>query len=111
VWARRALNSRKRRLPARADRFLGGGIFWGRGNGWALGALVAALEFGEPADAHRATYEVIYRAHCARLASLQGADGAWTPSLLNASGYPLGEATVAMGESAIKCWCSSDRAQ
>ena len=65
--------------------------------GWALGALVAALEFGEAADAHRATYTRIYRAHCAKLASLQGADGSWTPSLLNVSGYPLGETTATAG--------------
>ena len=41
----------------RDSRFVGTDIFWGRGNAWAIGALVAAIRFGD-ADAHRLAYHL-----------------------------------------------------
>lgn len=76
----------------RDDRFLGTSIYWGRGNGWAMGALVAAIKYGH-ADSHRADYIKIFKLQAAKLASIQGPDGAWRASLLNATGYPTPEMT------------------
>lgn len=48
-------------------------IYWGRGNGWAIGALVAAIEFGgstEVKDPHREKYVDIFKLQAAKLASI-----------------------------------------
>eukprot|EP00041_Stephanoeca_diplocostata_P023076 m.560675 g.560675 ORF g.560675 m.560675 type:complete len:269 (+) comp22212_c2_seq5:75-881(+) len=42
----------------RDDRFLKSTTFWGRGNGWAMGALVAALQNSPASDPHT---DVLYR--------------------------------------------------
>lgn len=73
-------------------RFLGTDIFWGRGNGWASGALVAAIEYGQ-GDSHRAQYVDVFQRHIDKLVSLVGVDGAWRPSLLHPTVYPRGETT------------------
>ena len=67
----------------RDDRFLGTQVYWGRGNGWAMAALVSALEFGQGSDPHWNTYLDFYLKHAAKLKSLQFDDGAWRSSLLN----------------------------
>lgn len=76
----------------RDDRFLGTQIYWGRGNGWAMGALVAAIKYGEK-DPHRDDYIKIFQQQAARLKEIQSADGAWRSSLLNVTGYPTPEMT------------------
>jgi rhamnogalacturonyl hydrolase YesR len=68
-------------------------IFWARGNGWALGALAAALEFTPRADPHRAVYADLLQRHAARLAQLQGADGCWRVSLTDPNFNPTPETT------------------
>jgi rhamnogalacturonyl hydrolase YesR len=58
----------------RDTRFLGTDIFWSRGNGWALAALVAALQYGGGAgttDPHYHVYLRLFRALAAKLAELQ----------------------------------------
>ena len=77
----------------RDDRFLGSSVFWGRGNGWALGALVAAIEWGQVSDPFRTVYRDVFKQHAAKIATLAGPDGAWRPSLLHPDLYPHGEAT------------------
>ena len=77
----------------RDDRFLNTTTFWGRGNGWAIGALVAALEYTPAADPHRAVYAGLLSKQAAKLKSLQSPDGCWRSSLLNATGYPSPETT------------------
>ena len=71
-------------------------IYWGRGNGWAMGALVAAIEFGEgykASDPHRPVYVNMLKQQAAALKALQGDDGCWRSSLMNATGYPTPEMT------------------
>eukprot|EP01043_Picozoa_sp_COSAG02_P035615 COSAG02_NODE_2562_length_8527_cov_24.422995_1_plen_438_part_00 len=80
----------------RDSRFVGTEIFWGRGNAWAIGALVAAIRFGE-ADPHRPAYVQIFQQHASRLCSIIGSDGAWRPSLLHPADYPAGETTATAG--------------
>lgn len=66
-------------------------VYWSRGNGWAMGALVAALEFSPPADPHVKVYERVYREFAAKLKEIQSDDGGWRASLLNFTGYTLSE--------------------
>eukprot|EP00041_Stephanoeca_diplocostata_P023072 m.560978 g.560978 ORF g.560978 m.560978 type:complete len:349 (+) comp22212_c2_seq36:575-1621(+) len=77
----------------RDDRFLKSTTFWGRGNGWAMGALVAALQNSPASDPHTDVYKSMFKAQAAELKSIQGDDGVWRSSLLNVSGYPTPETT------------------
>jgi len=66
-------------------------IYWGRGNGWVMGALPRVLEY-IPADfATRPKYEAMFKAMCKKLLSIQGKDGLWRSSLLDTKSYPMGE--------------------
>lgn len=76
----------------RDDNYAQTSIYWGRGNGWAIAALVSAIEYGY-ADPHRAAYVSVFTQLATRLAELQSDDGAWGPSLLNATGYTVPETT------------------
>ena len=84
----------------RDNRFVGSGVFWGRGNGWAIGGLVAAIEHGatqRSTDPHRAEYVHFFRELAASLLPSQQSDGSWTPSLKDATAYPHGETTGTAG--------------
>jgi rhamnogalacturonyl hydrolase YesR len=66
-------------------------IFWSRGNGWAMAGLARVLE-GMPADySSRAKYVEQFQELAGRVLQLQGTDGLWKPSLLDAEDYPLPE--------------------
>ena len=67
-------------------------VYWARGNGWAISALVSAIEHGLH-DPYRARYIDIYKLQAAELKAIQGADGAWFSSLLDGKGYPVPETT------------------
>jgi hypothetical protein len=73
----------------------GAPVFWARGNGWAALAIVRALELHVLAegDALRAELEATLVAMAAALAPLQGADGLWRASLLDADAVPNAEAS------------------
>jgi len=85
--------SDKYNLFYRDDRFLNTNVFWGRGNGWAMGALVAAIENSPPSDPHRAVYIDLFKKQAASLKAIQSKDGCWRSSLLNVTGYPSPETT------------------
>lgn len=85
--------SDEHQLFYRDDTFLGSTVFWARGNGWAMGALVAALEHSPPNDPHRAVYLDLFVKQAASLKAIQTSDGCWGPSLLNETGYPPPETT------------------
>ena len=57
-----------------------------------MAALVSAIEYGY-ADPHHSVYVSIFTHLAARLAEIQSDDGAWRPSLLNATGYTVPETT------------------
>ena len=74
--------------------------YWGRGNGWAMLGLVDAIRFGDSgagvsgvADPHRGHYIVVFKLFAGRLLELQGGDGAWRSSMLEATAFPTHEAT------------------
>jgi rhamnogalacturonyl hydrolase YesR len=66
-------------------------IYWGRGNGWAIGAMAHTLKI-LPADApHRADYVDILQKMAAALKQRQRADGYWNMSLDDPDHRPGGE--------------------
>lgn len=69
----------------------GQNIYWGRGNGWVMGALPRVLEYLPEDFATRSKYEAMFKAMCKKLLSLQGEDGLWRSSLLDPKSYPMGE--------------------
>jgi rhamnogalacturonyl hydrolase YesR len=66
-------------------------IFWARGNGWAIAAMAQVLQALPANDPRRTTYANMLTTMAAALKPLQGADGLWRSSLLDASLYPSPE--------------------
>jgi rhamnogalacturonyl hydrolase YesR len=66
-------------------------IFWSRGNGWVMGALVNVLQI-MPADyPSRPKYVAQFREMAAKLTSIQSGDGLWRSGLLDPDAYDLPE--------------------
>ena len=62
-------------------------LFWSRGNGWVMGALVKVLEI-MPADyPSRPKYIQQFREMAAKVAEIQGPDGLWRSGLLDPYSY------------------------
>eukprot|EP00037_Helgoeca_nana_P036943 m.13706 g.13706 ORF g.13706 m.13706 type:complete len:395 (-) comp8213_c0_seq1:247-1431(-) len=89
--------SEEHSLFFRDDRYLNSTVFWSRGNGWAMGALVTALQHSPPTDPHRGVYRELFQKQAAALKAIQAADGCWGGSLLNQTGYPAPETTGTSG--------------
>lgn len=68
-------------------------VFWGRGNGWVMGALVRMLQFLPANHAARPRFETQFKEMAQALLALQQADGLWRASLLDPASYPLQEAS------------------
>lgn len=66
-------------------------IFWSRGNGWVIAAMAQVLQALPSGDPRRATYADMLATMAAALMPLQGSDGLWRSSLLDASLYPSPE--------------------
>jgi rhamnogalacturonyl hydrolase YesR len=66
-------------------------IFWGRGNGWVMGALCRVLDYLPEDFPSRSRYESMFKEMCKKLLILQGDDGLWRSSLLDPTSYPMGE--------------------
>lgn len=66
-------------------------VFWSRGNGWVMAALVRVLQFLPEQHPQRARLLEQYHAMAVRVLSLQQADGLWRASLLDPQAYPLAE--------------------
>ena len=69
-------------------------VFWGRGNGWVMGGLVAVLKALPADDPARPWFEGRFQAMAATLAACQKADGFWRMDLLNPSAEPMGESSA-----------------
>jgi unsaturated rhamnogalacturonyl hydrolase len=66
-------------------------IFWSRGNGWVMGALVNVLRI-MPADyPSRPKYVAQFREMAAQIAAIQSPDGLWRSGLLDPDAYDLPE--------------------
>ncbi len=66
----------------------GRGVFWSRGNGWAIAGLVRVLEYLPADDPHRPRYVEQLRTMAAALAEAQQDDGLWRTSLLDPESFP-----------------------
>jgi unsaturated rhamnogalacturonyl hydrolase len=63
-------------------------VFWSRGNGWVLAGLARVLQ-DMPADyPDRPRYVTLFKEMAQKVASLQGPDGYWRASLLDAASLP-----------------------
>jgi unsaturated rhamnogalacturonyl hydrolase len=60
-------------------------LYWSRGNGWVLAALVRVLDLLPASDSHRATYVSDLQSLAAALLPIQRSDGFWNESLLDPS--------------------------
>ncbi|MEL7587519.1 MAG: glycoside hydrolase family 88 protein [Prolixibacteraceae bacterium] len=92
-----ALYDQEERLVFRDTRFFsmkeanGAKVFWGRGNGWVVGALARVMNF-LPADYHsRERYENRFKQIMSRIIALQDDRGYWHASLLDPDSYPSPE--------------------
>lgn len=56
-------------------------VFWARGNGWVVGALVRILQVIPEDNPQREHFLNLYREMCAKLLRIQLPDGLWTVSL------------------------------
>jgi unsaturated rhamnogalacturonyl hydrolase len=66
-------------------------IFWSRGNGWVMGALVNVLRL-MPADyPSRPKYVAQFKEMAAEIAAIQSPDGLWRSGLLDPDAYDLPE--------------------
>jgi unsaturated rhamnogalacturonyl hydrolase len=66
-------------------------IFWSRGNGWVMGALVKVLQTMPASDPRRPEFVQQFRDMAAEVASIQGQDGLWRSGLLDPDSYSLPE--------------------
>jgi len=93
----RILYDNNERLFYRDSRFLkttsehGKKVFWARGNGWVAMGLARVLEFMPKDYPSRGRYEALFKEMMEKIASLQGADGAWRTSLLDPEKFPTSE--------------------
>ncbi|KAF9968267.1 hypothetical protein BGZ73_000199 [Actinomortierella ambigua] len=62
-------------------------LFWSRGNGWVVGALVMILQILPANDPSRPKFVAKLRDMTAALAAIQGPDGLWRSGLLNPEAY------------------------
>ena len=66
-------------------------LFWARGNGWVMGALVKLLQVLPPDDPMRPQYIQQLREMAAAVAAIQSPDGLWRSGLLDPAAYDLPE--------------------
>ncbi|MEI9977749.1 MAG: glycoside hydrolase family 88 protein [Edaphobacter sp.] len=66
-------------------------IFWSRGNGWVMGALVNVLRLMPKDYPSRPKYVAQFKEMAAEIKAIQGPDGLWRSGLLDPAAYDLPE--------------------
>jgi rhamnogalacturonyl hydrolase YesR len=66
-------------------------VFWSRGNGWVFAGIPRVLDKLPANDPYRTKYIEIFRQMADRIINLQGDDGLWRASLLDAEEFPMKE--------------------
>ncbi len=87
------LYDRQENLFYRDTRFMekkeanGEKVFWGRGNGWVVGALARVMSFLPKDYPSRPRYEKLFKEMMSRIVTLQDDHGCWHASLLDPVTY------------------------
>jgi len=68
-------------------------VFWSRGNGWVIAGLPRIIANLPAKDKQRESYIELFKTLAFSLKNLQGADGFWRSSLLDAEEYPNPESS------------------
>ncbi|MDD5053140.1 MAG: glycoside hydrolase family 88 protein [Sulfuricurvum sp.] len=68
-------------------------VFWARGNGWVVGGLLSIISNLPNKDPNKAKYIQLFKEMTSKIATLQGKDGFWAASLLDAGAYPVPESS------------------
>jgi rhamnogalacturonyl hydrolase YesR len=63
-------------------------VFWARGNGWVMGGTVRVLQSLPKTDPKYTRYVELLKSMAASIRRIQGSDGLWRPSLLDADEVP-----------------------
>ena len=71
----------------------GSPVFWSRGNGWAISAMARAIAALPPGHAYVAEFTGKLTTMAQKLLTLQGSDGFWRASLLDAAQFANPETT------------------
>lgn len=58
-------------------------LFWGRGNGWVLAGLPFVIRELSTDSTERRWFTALFKEMCAKVRTIQRADGAWSASLLD----------------------------
>lgn len=66
----------------------GSKTFWARGNGWVMAGTVRVLQYLPKDDPFRDRYVALLQEMAAAIKKIQGEDGLWRPSLLDAKEVP-----------------------
>ena len=66
-------------------------VYWARGNGWVVAGLSNIISSLPDSDPYKAKYIQLFKEMTSKIATLQGKDGFWTASLLDANAYPVPE--------------------
>jgi unsaturated rhamnogalacturonyl hydrolase len=110
----KALYDKDEKLFYRDTRFIdqreanGAKVFWGRGNGWVIGALARVLDF-LPENYHsRDRYVGLFQEMMTRISSLQDENGYWHTSLLDYETFTSPE-TSASGFFTFGLWWGINR--
>ena len=110
----KALYDQEEKLFYRDTRFIdqreanGEKVFWGRGNGWVVGAIARVLDF-LPKDYHsKDQYIKLFQEMMSRIATLQDKNGYWHTSLLDYETFTSPE-TSASGFFTFALWWGINR--
>jgi rhamnogalacturonyl hydrolase YesR len=68
-------------------------VFWSRGNGWVIAGLPRIIANLPEKDKQRSSYIELFKTLAGSLIPLQGDDGLWRSSLLDAEEYPNPESS------------------
>jgi rhamnogalacturonyl hydrolase YesR len=71
----------------------GQGVFWSRGEGWVLAGTARVLKYLPENFPDRPRYIKLFQQMAEKIASLQGSDGIWRPSLLDFQQFPTPESS------------------
>lgn len=77
-----------RYFPEKAMEANGRKVFWGRGNGWVMGGLVALLKELPDDNAYRPYYENLFTEMAEKVAECQDTEGFWHASMLDHESFP-----------------------